>query len=273
MFRGGEQRATECTINLFGYQLPLRVARSPVHKLLCLERERFVDERYLVLSLLRPGFVCVDVGANIGYILLLLQKGIRQSGTVVCIEPVDENIEELRACIAANGFTNVEVLQAAAGDSQGGVCLQPGLNGRVVDSGPQRVRQITLDSLRTMKPDFVKIDVEGYEGFVLRGAREMIAACTPNLFVEMHPALVPDPIELREIITYLRSVYREVRHFEYRTPRTMAGKLATRYGFISQAPEIHEEAGLLTACENGQRSQPFWTVCVGRDIELNVETA
>ena len=59
-----------------GGDLFLDLARSQTQRLLWLNGERVVGERSLLASLLRPGMFVVDVGANIGYYLLMLERSV-----------------------------------------------------------------------------------------------------------------------------------------------------------------------------------------------------
>jgi hypothetical protein len=67
--------------------------------------------------------------------------------------------------------------------------LLRGINRQVVPPGHGeiRIRTLALDRLAERAIGFIKIDVEGYELEVLRGARNLISRHQPNLFVEVHP--------------------------------------------------------------------------------------
>ena len=165
---------------LFDGWIVLDLSRSPGHRLLYLEGERWVAEASLVRSLVRPGEPAIDVGASIGYYALLLKQA--GASPVVCVEPEPENLLELRRTIARNSFEDVEVVAAAAGAAPGVVHLRPGPNAAIADEGIA-VEQVTVDWL-TRSAGLLKIDVEGYERHVLEGAKTLLER-TPNLFVEL----------------------------------------------------------------------------------------
>ena len=71
---------------------------------------RFVNNR------LRPGDLFVDIGANVGYYALLAAKRVGPSGAVVAIEASPSIACRLRENIALNGFTNIEVVEAAVSE-------------------------------------------------------------------------------------------------------------------------------------------------------------
>src|SRR3954467_8600951 len=87
---------------LFGGRLSLDLSRTSVHRRLFLEGERFVEERFLLRRLLTPGDVVCDVGANIGYYLLLAEQCVGPNGEVLCIEPEPDNLEDLQRLVVAN---------------------------------------------------------------------------------------------------------------------------------------------------------------------------
>src|SRR6516164_7959948 len=63
----------------------------------------------------KPGMAVVDIGANIGYLTMLLASLVTASGRVVAVEPNPENVKLLEASRRVNGFDQVLVIQAAAG--------------------------------------------------------------------------------------------------------------------------------------------------------------
>ncbi len=245
-----------------GYQLHLDVSRSSAQRLLLLEGERFVGERRLVRSLLAPGMRVADVGANIGYYLLLIESVVGPSGHVTCFEPEPRNLCELRRNVRANGLANVEVVAAAAGDGDGTVALRAGINALVVEdgAGDHRVPLVRLDSALTGAVDFLKIDVEGYEGQVLAGARRILAEQRPTLWLEVHPELLAAPHTVDEIWQVLAAHYPAPELFEIAPEAGPWAKIAGRY-LGRGVRRVPDPGGLLAACRDRCRTQPFWAVC------------
>src|SRR6185295_11356708 len=94
----------------------------------------------------------------------------------------------------------------AVGEAAGNVRLDPGLNGVVTEHGALEVpvrRLDDLDELLDPPVDLLKIDVEGYEGPVLRGAEKLLARARPALFVEIHPELIGPPDDVAGIVATL----------------------------------------------------------------------
>lgn len=249
---------------LFGHRLQVDVSRGNPQRLLYLEGERFVGERRLLRRLLRPGQHAADVGANIGYYLLLIESAVGPGGSVVCFEPEPDNLRELGRNVRANGFANVRVVAAAVGAEQGEVRLRAGINGAVSEDGTGDfiVPRVRLDSALTEPLDFLKIDVEGYEGHVLAGARQILLEHRPALFVEIHPAWLSPPHTVDSIVAGLREVHPVIEFLEIAPQTTFAEKVRTRYlgRAVRRAPDPE---ALLAACRAGRREEPFWAVGPG----------
>lgn len=244
-----------------GGLLALDVARSDTHRLLFLEGERFVVERALLRRLAQRGETVVDVGANVGYIALLLARRVGPGGRVVCLEPVPENLVELRRNADLNRLRQVEVLPVAAGDRDGSVGMQSGLNGVIAPAAGDLVVEIRrLDSLALPRVDLVKIDVEGFEAAVVHGMSGLLEAQRPRLFLELHPDLVQAIGELRAVLAELE--HRKYELCAYRPVRTgsLARRAVARYLGLG-ALERTRDAGIwLSEAERGGRRDPFWLV-------------
>jgi FkbM family methyltransferase len=134
----------------------------------------------------------VDVGANIGFFTVPFARWVGPGGTVIAIEPEARNFDSLRARVTRLGLGgSVFLVDAAAVDTAGQVRLalnpdHPGDHHVAVDGVP--VAAVTVDDLvrRRGSPRvcLVKVDVQGSELRVIRGARETLRRCKPALFIE-----------------------------------------------------------------------------------------
>ncbi len=147
---------------------------------------------------LRSGGVALDVGANIGYITLVLRDCVGPEGKVVSFEPLTQNYVRLRDNIALNRYENVTAVHAGLGDRAGrmSVSLHPAcrLDGRSLP--PENVAIVTLDDYLAEYPierlDLMKVDTDGAEEHVLRGAAKTLAAFRPVIVMELGIAVAAD---------------------------------------------------------------------------------
>ncbi len=156
--------------------------------------EYFESEVRLFRQCLRPGDVVVDAGANIGAHTLALAKAVGPSGRVLAFEPIRLNHQLLCANMALNSLTQVDCLQAALGEEEGVLRLddvameaEGNFGGIALDAipGATPVPQRRLDDVHAFdRLRLIKIDVEGMEAGVLRGARATIRRLRPALYVE-----------------------------------------------------------------------------------------
>jgi FkbM family methyltransferase len=250
---------------LFGGRLHVDASRSEAQQLLLLEGERVLEERNVVASLLRPGMTVVDVGANIGYYLLLFQRSTGAGGCVICVEPSAENLPELKLNIAANPVGRIELHEVAIGESEGEIGLRSGINSGVVKiaEGAHVVRVVPLDAIVGERVDVLKIDVEGYEGQVLAGATALIARDRPAIFLELHPHILPRfGHSLKGILGELAKTYPDIRLYERREQRGGAWtKFAVRYLGADGLREIHDKAEYVEHYSKDMAPHTFWAVC------------
>ncbi len=143
------------------------------------------------------GWTCLDIGANVGAVTLALAKFVGRSGQVVSFEPGPPNLARLHANLALNPdlMTRVEVIEAGVASEPGELWWSeekgnPG-NALLGKSGTHRIPVIKIDDFvaerQIPKIDFMKIDVEGMELDVMRGARETLRRFHPTLYFETLP--------------------------------------------------------------------------------------
>lgn len=155
-------------------------------------------------SAVRPGTVALDVGANVGSYSVLLGQWVGAGGRVYAFEPAHGVFDGLARHVALNHLQHVvRPVAAAVGDHDGvaRLTISPTAGeSRLAapsDAGAEEgVAVVSIDRFcarERIEPDFIKIDVEGWELAALRGARETIGRRrnTLSLFVEMHPSVWP----------------------------------------------------------------------------------
>ena len=146
-------------------------------------------EQAFLLSFLKEGWTVLDIGAHHGFYTLLASSKIGAAGRVIAFEPSPRELERLKQHLEMNQCGNVRTENIALGESEGEetlyVCdgLDTGCNSlrppRVMSkTRPVRVALKTLDNyLREAaveRVDFIKMDVEGGEWNVLKGARQLL---------------------------------------------------------------------------------------------------
>jgi FkbM family methyltransferase len=167
-------------------------------------------------SYLRPGMTFVDVGANKGDFTLIAAKAVGELGRVLAFEPEPENCHWIRESIELNQYRNVELLRLALADAEGVATLYLGKKSgwhsliaspkqQRAGGGAIRVRTQRLDEVLVERNcdrvDLVKIDVEGAELDVLRGAERTLAGNRQlALLLEIHPSKGVDPGEVCNLL-------------------------------------------------------------------------
>jgi FkbM family methyltransferase len=147
-----------------------------------------VFERYCT-----AGMTVVDVGANLGYYSLLASRLVGPSGRVVALEPNSENCRLLLSSLRLNDITNVQLLPVAADVATGWAYYSThvGSNGGLIEDGDLLAHPGTvvptfrLDELVDGTVGFLKMDVEGAEGRVVRGATRLIERDRPIVTTEL----------------------------------------------------------------------------------------
>ncbi|MEX0643457.1 MAG: FkbM family methyltransferase [Pirellulales bacterium] len=188
------------------------------------ELQEFDTIRWLQ-KVVKPGDCVIDVGANVGQMTLEAAHLVGSGGKVVAIEPAPGNLKLMRAHVAANGFSDrVEIIEAAcAFDNEGDVVLHIyGDRTDCVGSGHTtrehpiateksvsniRVPKVSIDGLcadHNLTPRVIKIDVEGAEIEVVRGAISTLRTFRPRVRIGFHPFAFADASEatweLRELL-------------------------------------------------------------------------
>lgn len=144
----------------------------------------------------RPGDICLDVGGWIGPHALFLARRVGGAGKVFSFEPDPVAREFLSINAKHNGLDNVVVLPSAVGSAVSQASLRSGEHWgdsctqlAVEETGEGLiVETTTLDDFARdagIKPDVIKIDVEGAEDDVIRGGLETLRAAKV-IFLEVH---------------------------------------------------------------------------------------
>jgi FkbM family methyltransferase len=142
---------------------------------------------------LKPNSISVDIGGNIG-LTAILTGALCPEGRAYFFEPDPKNFKHLKRSIEVNGFADFIAFNKAVGETSGYLKMNQMDSSTHVAAFDQKnsieVPMISLDDWSKSFPldrvDFLKIDVEGYERSVLRGAKETIAKFRPVTLIEFN---------------------------------------------------------------------------------------
>jgi FkbM family methyltransferase len=151
-----------------------------------------------------PDWVIVDVGANIGYYSILFARLAKQ-GRVIACEPT-ATVKKLKNNLDANGCHNVEIKNTALGHSTGTYTDDIY---RIWGHKPERQEYdfVTLDQLvddlGLQRLDCIKIDTDGFEFDILRGAERTLSRFNPWVVIEINHALATRGHSAHQVLEWL----------------------------------------------------------------------
>ena len=157
----------------------------------------FLEELNTINDFVKKGDTVIDVGGNLGFFVLILNELVGDSGKIYTFEPSKKLNQKLTSTVKINNLQNVSIVNLALGESEGSTILhynpkQSGLSSIVTDldsaTTSEEIKITTLNKFSTNFSDkisFIKIDTEGYEPQVLRGANELITRDKPIIYIEL----------------------------------------------------------------------------------------
>jgi len=188
-----------------------------------------------IAGAVRQGDVCFDCGGWRGFFSGVM--ALAGASRVFAFEPLPANAAQLRKMIALNPDLPITLIEAAVTEQSGAlefVVMPESSMGKLTTSSFQQenqsgqeieVRAVALDELlaagEVPPPAVMKIDVEGAELLVLRGAQKLLASHQAKLFMEIHSAgLARDCRALLEELDYevrvVEQARRDICHFHAR---------------------------------------------------------
>jgi FkbM family methyltransferase len=193
------------------------------------------DEIALVRTLLKPGDSAIDAGSHIGFFTMVMAALVGPAGRVYAFEPLDTNAELLERSIAENRFgERVAFQRAAVGAASGTATLT--FPAETLNSGgayllrsgaapltgnqTRRVPMVALDDLPLKRPvRLIKMDVEGAEPQVLKGAERLLRNDRPTVLSEVHPTQLEraSGVRAEDFLGQLRSLGYRAHAIEHGT--------------------------------------------------------
>jgi FkbM family methyltransferase len=147
----------------------------------------WIELRFIKHHLIREGDIVLECGGHHGCTTILLSKWVGGTGRVIAFEPSPTNCEILAKNIKQNALSNVMLERKAVGAAMGSITIGDTSNASVSSSGVGvRVEMTCLDQYEHLHPTCLKIDVEGFEVDVVKGAKKILSS-HPKMAIEIHP--------------------------------------------------------------------------------------
>lgn len=164
------------------------------------------EKQNLFTGMVEKDSVVYDIGANVGFYTLLSSALVGSKGKVFAFEPSRRNLRYLRRHLSINNIKNVRIYDVAVSDSSGEISFDDtkgSSQGKISKSGKIKVNSVSLDEFfaqgELLPPDYLKIDVEGAEALVLKGAMDLLRKYHPIIFLAAHSLELNK--ECREILS------------------------------------------------------------------------
>lgn len=234
---GGFNRVKPCRHGTLLYNINDRYIGRALHEY----AEFSQGEVDLFAQILQPGQTVVDAGANIGAHTVYFCRTVGPQGCVHAFEPQRVIFQALCANLALNSLQNGHAHHAALGDAAGRIAVDTPDYAQENNFGGmplgewkdgEEVALMTIDSLDLAACHFMKIDVEGMEQAVIRGAQRTIERHRPLLYVENdrpeHAAALVRQLESLDYALHwhLPSYFNPGNHA--RNPVNVFGNIASR---------------------------------------------
>ena len=206
--------------NIYDFKLKLDLSDPGISRSLILFGQRELEHKKMLEMYLKPGMSVYDIGANIGYYTCIQHNILKGNGKIVAIEPSPINFEQLRDNIELNNLRNIKIINAAVGDKNSVekffLAKESNLNsfhnigtgkkfltGKTINVEVKTVPQIYKDT--NIKPDLIRMDVEGHEVEVINGMLEEISNknIKPAIIFETHLSRYSEQHNISESLTKL----------------------------------------------------------------------
>jgi len=201
LFAGGDRvwNIMDFKMYLSAKKAGLCLDESSIHRQLILDRIREPESSRIMRSFVSEDDVILELGANIGYYVLIESKLLSGKGYIYAVEPDPGNIASLKRNVELNGVKNIEIFPLAMSDTKGKAKLFKGaacnLHSLFNPSGSPNADYVEVETdtpdnfLSDKRPvTFIRMDIEGYEVVILQNMPKTLnSPHLKKLFVEIHP--------------------------------------------------------------------------------------
>jgi FkbM family methyltransferase len=151
-----------------------------------------------VADWVKPGMVAYDLGANIGYVSLLLARAVGPTGKVFAFEALPANQERLTDNLNLNSIKNIKLISKAVADKSGTIAFMVHSSsgmGKIFESDGEHLNKISVEAVsiddfvfqnNNPGPQLIKMDIEGGEVLALGGMARLLKEIRPVLLIELH---------------------------------------------------------------------------------------
>ena len=215
---------------IFTYKMYLDPKDKGISRTLLLFGKREIDHKIILEKVLKKKMRIFDIGANIGYYVLMESLILGEKGEIIALEPVPSNMKLLNMNLKLNKNNITKTMQVGlsnTSESKDFLLSEHSNLGHITDNGSYenkkkiKIKVISLKELIKKKfcPDFIRMDIEGYEEKVLEDLT--------NLKLKQYP-----------IICF------ETHRTKYKNMRTILNKLFSKGYFVKYASSSYEEGSL-----------------------------
>ncbi len=257
---------------IYDYWMYLDTEDRGISRTLLLFGDREADHKLIFEKAIREGMTVLDLGANIGYYVMMEKALVGKNGHIIAVEPVPSNVEILKRNVEMNKIENIQMLQMAGAGRDGTQTMyltntsnhhtfhKKGagfLSGETIE-----VKTMTVPSLMRKygKADLMRMDIQGHEVEVMNG---MIGAIergeiSPMIVFEVHRRYYgPD----NDMAATLRSLFANGYHGRYVGSSTESGtKIVENMGYDG-GPEIRTDFITRKVFENIEDEHLVELVC------------
>ena len=190
-------------IKVFGFRLTIDLDDKGISRTLWLFGQRELDHKWIMEKSLDKGSTVLDIGANIGYYLLIEDQLIGEKGRIIAVEPVASNLELLKRNTKQASTKDIAILEGAVSNVSGPrtfyLARESNLNTfhkHLLESRGNLNTEVvvptyTLEQLvsRYGEFDYLRMDIEGHEVEVLEGVAKLYGKVKkmPKIIFETHP--------------------------------------------------------------------------------------
>ncbi len=191
------------------------IYNSPAYKKFLSENPHENGEIKFLESKLKKGMNVIDIGGYIGVSSVVIAKSIGETGKLYSFEPVPEHLNILNKNISSHGLQNVKTYQKVVSNRIGTINFYKNnaSSSIIPEQGNYKFQAntITIDAfLKDMdvdRIDFINMDCEGSELFVLKGARQTLHNNKIEIFCEIHHSFLKSlGLSVQKLVEYLHEL-------------------------------------------------------------------